>query len=74
MENFKGVSSGTATKFLTMAILNNLTIIISDNKNHKKFEFLMTGIFKHLQHLKKSDAYLLTLKETLLSKLATLEN
>ena len=74
LENFKGVSSGTATKFLTMEILNSLPIIISDFKNYQKFEFIMNGIFKYLQHLQYSAACLTTLKETLLSKLASIEN
>jgi type I restriction enzyme S subunit len=72
--NFKGISSGTATKFLTLDILNNLKIIIPDKQTHDKFEFIMNGIFKNLQILKKEYECLSALCETLFSKLATIEN
>ncbi len=73
LENFKGISSGTATKFLTMQILNNLKIILADQKISGKFytiikEFinLIDLNFKELEKLYK-------FKEILLSKMATIE-
>ena len=73
LENFKGISSGTATKFLTMQILNNLRIILADQKISGKFytiikEFinLIDLNFKELEKLYK-------FKEILLSKMATIE-
>ena len=73
LENFKGISSGTATKFLTMQILNNLKIILADQKIPGKFytiikEFinLIDLNFKELEKLYK-------FKEILLSKMATIE-
>lgn len=73
LENFKGISSGTATKFLTMQILNNLRIILADQKTSGKFytiikEFinLIDLNFKELEKLYK-------FKEILLSKMATIE-
>ena len=74
LDNFKGISSGTATKFLTMNILNNLKIIIADKQTHDKFEFTMNGIFRNLQIRKKEFESLSAFSETLLSKLATIEN
>ena len=74
LENFKGVSSGTATKFLTMGILNNLKINVANNQIQNKFYNISSGIFKHLQNLNKEHAFLNILKETLLSKISNVDN
>ena len=55
-------------------ILNNLKIIIADKQTHDKFEFTMNGIFRNLQIRKKEFESLSAFSETLLSKLATIEN
>jgi type I restriction enzyme S subunit len=71
LENFKGISSGTATKFLTMKILNDLKILIAENSTNERFERIATVIFEKVQIAEKSREILNTVKEILLSKLAT---
>lgn len=74
LDGFKGVSSGTATKFLTMEILNNLKINVPDINICRKFDFIMQKFFNHLHCTQKEIENLIMLSKILLSKLATIEN
>jgi type I restriction enzyme S subunit len=69
LENFKGISSGTATKFLTIKILNNLKIVISDEFVHRKFDFISNAIFNKIQILQKEQEILNNLHNTILVKI-----
>jgi len=71
LEEFKGTSSGTATKFLTMQILNPIKIIVPDERLFKKFEDVCGPIFSRKLLAEKSINSLTELKELILSKLAT---
>jgi type I restriction enzyme S subunit len=74
LENFKGISSGTATKFLTMEILNKLQIVIGDEIIYRRFDFVMSRVFNEIKIKKDENILLDDLKSLLLSKLATIEN
>jgi type I restriction enzyme S subunit len=69
LENFKGISSGTATKFLTIKILNNLKIVISDEFIYRKFDFISNAIFNKIQILQKEQEILNNLHNTILVKI-----
>jgi type I restriction enzyme S subunit len=73
LENFKGLSSGTATKFLTMQILNNLSIILATEHIADKFQKLLKPIFDLKLSLQNEIEFLFELDSTLLSKMATIE-
>jgi type I restriction enzyme S subunit len=73
LENFKGISSGTATKFLTMQILNNLNIILADEKTSRKFHTIIKEFFNLIALNFKELEKLHEFKEILLSKMATIE-
>lgn len=73
LENFKGISSGTATKFLTMQILNNLKIILADEKISRKFHTIIKEFFNLIDLNFKELEKLHEFKEVLLSKMATIE-
>lgn len=74
LDNFKGISSGTATKFLTMNILNDLKIVIADKSTNERFEYISSILFKKIQIAEKASELLKTLRDTVLSKLATMED
>ncbi|MCK9491326.1 MAG: restriction endonuclease subunit S [Sulfurimonas sp.] len=73
LENFKGLSSGTATKFLTMQILNNLPIVLANEYIAEKFYKLLKPIFDHKLTLQHEIEFLVEFDTTLLSKMATIE-
>ncbi len=74
LENFKGISSGTATKFLTMGILNNLQIVVPDKNTFQKFDKFIGVLFAKLQIFKKEHGLVSELRDTILSKLATVRD
>jgi len=74
LEEFKGTSSGTATKFLTLQILNPLKIIVPDEQMFKNFRNICEPIFSGKLLAESNISLLSELKELLLSKLATIEN
>ena len=69
LENFKGISSGTATKFLTINILNNLKLVKSTRILSKKYDSIATVLFTQLQLLQKETELLFSFRDTLLLKL-----
>lgn len=54
LEGFKGISSGTATKFLTMKILNPISIFKPEQRINDLFSKFMTPFFKRKLELEKS--------------------
>jgi type I restriction enzyme S subunit len=71
LEEFKGTSSGTATKFLTMQILNPTKIIEPEEQVYMKYSKICRPIFKGKLLAERNISSLTKLKELLLSKLAT---
>jgi type I restriction enzyme, S subunit len=74
LENFKGLSSGTATKFLTMQILNRLPIILGNEDISDRFKKILKPIFDLKLILQNEIEHLFALDNTLLSKIATIED
>jgi len=74
LENFKGVSSGTTTKFLTMQILNNLKILLANEEVAAKFHRTIKEFFNLISLNTKELEKLNQLKEILLSKMATIKD
>lgn len=73
LDGFKGTSSGTATKFLTMQILNNLKIVLADKETCKKFRNVIKEFFALMDLSYLELEKLSELKELLLSKMTTVE-
>jgi len=73
LENFKGISSGTATKFLTMQILNNLKICLAKEEVSTKFHIIIKDFFNLIDLKNKELEQLNELKDVLLSKMATID-
>ena len=74
LEGFKGSSSGTATKFLTMKILDCLTIIIAEEKNAKEFSRIMETHFSYKLIIEKESIELEKFKNIILSKMSITSN
>ena len=74
LEEFKGTSSGTATKFLTMQILNPIKIIEPEEQVYKNLSKMCRPLFTGKLLAERIINSLTELKELLLSKLATVEN
>jgi len=74
LENFKGISSGTATKFLTMQILNNLKICLANKEVSIKFHRIIKELFNLIDLNTKELEQLNEFKDILLSKMATIED
>lgn len=74
LEEFKGTSSGTATKFLTMQILNPLKIVEPEVQIYKRFTKICRPVFSEKLLAERNISSLTELKELLLSKLATIGN
>jgi len=70
LEGFKGTSSGTTTKFLTMQILNPIKIIVPDKAAFKSYKNLNSPIFTRRLIAEIKTKTLLNLNELLLSKLS----
>jgi type I restriction enzyme S subunit len=69
LEGFKGVSSGTATKFLTMKILNPITILIANKNTANYYNDLNYSIFQRKLLIEKSLHWLGILHDLLLSRM-----
>tara|TARA_B100001063_G_scaffold247358_1_gene293196 strand:- start:8403 stop:9569 length:1167 start_codon:yes stop_codon:yes gene_type:complete len=72
LENFKGISSGTATKFLTMQILNNLKVLLAEEEVSKRFHMIIKEFFNLIDLKNKELEQLHEFKDVLLSKIATI--
>ncbi len=73
LEEFKGTSSGTATKFLTMHILNPLKIVEPEKGVYLKFIKICRRIFSSKLLAERNTSALIELKELLLSRLTIVE-
>jgi type I restriction enzyme, S subunit len=73
LEEFKGVSSGTTTKFLTMQILNPLKILQPNVTVFERFRIICGPIFLGKLLIDKNINSLTELKNLLLSKLANIK-
>jgi type I restriction enzyme S subunit len=69
LENFKGVSSGTTTKFLTMTILNNLKIVVANQDCADYFKKLINPIFANKLIIADELEKLQIIRELILSKM-----
>lgn len=70
LEGFKGTSSGTATKFLTMKILNPLRIISAPTKFSENANKQLGKLLSHLLILPKELELLKELKSIILTRLS----
>lgn len=70
LEGFKGTSSGTATKFLTMKILNILSLPLADDATAKIFKRIISPVFELKLHLEKQQEYLFGCYSIILSGMA----
>src|SRR5690606_8954166 len=73
LEGFKGSSSGTATKFLTMKILNPLQLIVPNRNVSLNFKNHCKHIFERKLIISQSNEYITAIKDLLLSKMSRLE-
>ena len=69
LEDFKGTSQGTTTKFLTIKILNDIPIVISDMKSHMNFSQKVEILYNIIQSLNKENSKLTDLQSLLLAKI-----
>lgn len=74
LESFKGVSSGTTTKFLTMELLNSLKIICPTEEVAVTFERLTKPLFSYMLNLQKNNELLKELEKLLLQRMSLAEN
>ena len=74
LESFKGVSSGTTTKFLTMELLNSLKIICPTEEVAVNFEKLTKPLFLYMLNLQKNNELLKELEKLLLQRMSLTEN
>lgn len=70
LEGFKGTSSGTATKFLTITLLNNLSILVACNSDAKRFRKIITPFFEFKRYVEGELEMLVGLKDLLLKSMA----
>ena len=73
LEGFKGTSSGTATKFLTMKILNPLQVVVPQVSVSDSFGDLCSPLFLKKLQLVEVNEKIVEIKTFLLSKMATVE-
>ena len=69
LEDFKGTSQGTTTKFLTIKILNDIPIVISDMKSHMNFSQKVEILYNIIQSLNEENSKLTDLQSLLLAKM-----
>lgn len=70
LNEFKGISSGTATKFLTMKILNPISVIIVPKKVAETFSEIMDKIFNVIYQNQNELEHLTELQGALLATIA----
>ena len=69
LEDFKGVSQGTTTKFLTIKILNEIPIIISDVNSHMEFSTQEEALYNNIFLINQENLKLTELQSLLLAKM-----
>lgn len=68
LDDFKGTSQGTTTKFLTIKILNEIPIIIPDSSSHLEFSSKEEILYDHFSLLKQENEVLTELQSLLLAR------
>ena len=74
LDGFKGTSSGTATKFLTMKILNPLRIIEGDIITTRRFKQNVAPMFSRILLISNTIEKLNSIKQLLLSKMSKVKS
>jgi type I restriction enzyme S subunit len=69
LEHLKSISTGSATKFLTLTILNNLNIIVSLPDIQDKFAKFIFVVFSEIELLQAKNANLRKTRDLLLPRL-----
>ena len=69
MELLKSISTGVATKFLTIKILNNINIVVSSNQIQEQFSDFLSKVFFQIDILQKKNENLRKTRDLLLPKL-----
>lgn len=69
LEDFKGVSQGTTTKFLTIKILNEIPIIIPDVNSHMEFFTKEETLYNNIFLINQENTKLIELQSLLLAKM-----
>jgi type I restriction enzyme, S subunit len=69
LERLKSLSTGAATKFLTLTILNNVKILISDPYTQSSFRKFASTFFDQIDTLKSKNENLTKTRDLLLPKL-----
>lgn len=69
LEDFKGMSQGTTTKFLTIKILNEIPIIIPDIKSHLEFNQTLEVLYDNIFLYENEKLQLIELQSLLLAKM-----
>lgn len=72
LNEFKGISSGTATKFLTIKILNSIPVFIAEREIAEVFIKITNKIFEIIYQNQKEIEYLKKVQETILSEVLKL--
>jgi len=72
--DFDALNQGSAVPSMTTAFLNDIDVILPSENMLKDFNDKLTIIIAHKENLEKENQILTELKESLLSKLATIEN
>jgi len=73
LEGFKGSSSGTTTKFLTMKLLNSLKILVCNEFITSDFKKICSPLFERMQLTEKVLEQLNDFKILILSKMSKVE-
>jgi type I restriction enzyme S subunit len=69
LEHLKSISTGSATKFLTLTILNNLNIIVSLPDIQDKFAKFILAVFSEIELLQAKNTNLRQTRDLLLPRL-----
>jgi len=69
LELLKSISTGVATKFLTIKILNNINIVVSSNQIQEQFSDFLSKVFFQIDILQKKNENLRKTRDLLLPKL-----
>lgn len=69
LEHLRSISTGAATKFLTLTILNNLNVILSTSEVQKYFSEFISTVFYQIELLQAKNTNLRQTRDLLLPKL-----
>lgn len=69
LEDFKGISQGTTTKFLTVKILNEIPVIIPEIKSHLEFSQALEVLYDNMSLYENEKLQLIELQSLLLAKM-----